>query len=138
MFDGEAALGPRMKDFGRRQPFARQSGHPFPGRVVLLAAPPKRASPEVDDMVAECADAAGVGGRGVVVEPALDHRAEPFALSSQRLMHAFSQAFFDLLELRPHAVAPNYRDALLNPFSCDSTAKRQQQKRDSVRRHRNT
>ena len=41
-----------------------------PGRPVLLAAPPKRAPPEVGDMVAEGRERATVGRHGVVVEEA--------------------------------------------------------------------
>ena len=44
--------------------------HSRPGRVVLLAASPKRAPPEVDDVVAEGPEGAAVGRHGVVVEVA--------------------------------------------------------------------
>src|SRR5215472_4959864 len=94
-----------MEDLGRRQPFTRETFDPFPCRDVLLAAPPERAPPEVDNIEAEGTEHAKVGGHGVVVEPALDHLAKPFPLSRQRFMHALSQAFLDLLQLRPHAVA---------------------------------
>src|SRR5277367_151990 len=105
VFDAEAVRRPRMEDLGRRQPFTRETFDPFPCRDVLLAAPPERAPPEVDNIEAERTEHANVGGHGVVVEPALDHLAKPFPLSRQRFMHALSQAFLDLLQLRPHAVA---------------------------------
>src|ERR1700723_2981991 len=94
-----------MEDLGRRQPFTRETFDPFPCRDVLLAAPPERAPPEVDNIEAERTEHANVGGHGVVVEPALDHLAKPLPLSRRRFMHALSQAFLDLLQLRPHAVA---------------------------------
>jgi hypothetical protein len=40
VFDGEALLGPRMKDAGPGEKVIRQLRDPFPGRVVLLTAPP--------------------------------------------------------------------------------------------------
>src|ERR1700722_2291408 len=105
VFDAEAVRRPRMEDLGRRQPFTRETFDPFPCRDVLLATPPERAPPEVDNIEAERTEHANVGGRGVVVEPALDHLAKPLPLSRRRVMHALSQAFLDLLQLRPHAVA---------------------------------
>jgi hypothetical protein len=94
-----------MEDLGRRQPFTRETFDPFPCRDVLLVAPPERAPPEVDNIEAERTEHAKVGGHGVVVEPALNHLAKPLPLSSRRFMNALSQAFLDLLQLRPHAVA---------------------------------
>ena len=57
-----------MEDLGRRQPFTRETFDPFPCRDVLLAAPPERALPEVDNIEAERTEHANVGGHGVVVE----------------------------------------------------------------------
>ena len=95
VFDAEAVRRPRMEDLGRRQPFTRETFDPFPCRDVLLAAPPERAPPEVDNIEAERTEHANVGGRGVVVEPALDHLAKPLPLSRRRFMHALSQAFLE-------------------------------------------
>src|SRR4029453_15195049 len=49
VFDGEALLGPRMKDAGPGEKVIRQLRDPSPGRAILLTAPPERAAPEVDD-----------------------------------------------------------------------------------------
>src|SRR6516225_8244892 len=49
VFDGEALLGPRMKDARPGEKVIRQLRDPSPGRAVLLTAPPERAAPEVDD-----------------------------------------------------------------------------------------
>jgi len=49
VFDGEALLGPRMKDAGPGEKVIRQLRDPSPGRAVFLTAPPERAAPEVDD-----------------------------------------------------------------------------------------
>src|SRR6266550_6860823 len=40
VFDGEALLGPRMKDAGPGEKVIRQLRDPSPGRAVLLTAPP--------------------------------------------------------------------------------------------------
>ena len=45
--DGEALLGPGVKGSGLGEPVVGDLGSPAPGRAVLLAAPPERASPEV-------------------------------------------------------------------------------------------
>ena len=39
VFDGEAILGPRMKDAGPGEKVIRQLHDPSPGRAVLLTAP---------------------------------------------------------------------------------------------------
>ena len=57
-------------------------------------------------MVAERAECAIVGRHGVVGEEAANDLPQPFPLFGDRLMHAPSQLLLDLLELRPHAVAP--------------------------------
>ena len=54
--DGEALLGPRMKDAGPGEKVIRQLRDPSPGRAVLLTAPPERAAPEVDDPKTERAE----------------------------------------------------------------------------------
>ncbi len=81
-------------------PFAREGFDPLPGREVLLAAAPQRAAPGLQPGgrrhgSGTWPERARVGGHGVVVEPALDHLAEPFPLSSQRLMQAFSRTFLE-------------------------------------------
>ena len=78
------------------------------GQLVLslLAAPPKRAPPEVRDVVAEGGERAAVGRHGVIVEPSLHDRSQPLALHRDRLMHAPPQLLLDFHELAPYAVAP--------------------------------
>jgi hypothetical protein len=50
VFGGEALIGPRMKNTRRGKPAVGQFRHPVPREAVLLAAAPKRSSPEVAAM----------------------------------------------------------------------------------------
>ena len=90
--------------FGK--PVVRQSGHPVPQEAVLLTATPERAQPKLGHVVPEGAQRATIGRHGVVVEHAVDNLPQPFPLNRDRLVHSPSQLILDLLELRPHAVAP--------------------------------
>ena len=49
MSDGKALVEPRMKDARLREPGVGDLPDPFPRHAILLAAPPKRASPAVSD-----------------------------------------------------------------------------------------
>jgi hypothetical protein len=57
VFDGEALFGPGMKDARRGKPAVGQFRHPIPREAVLLAAPPKRSTPEVDQVCRNAASA---------------------------------------------------------------------------------
>src|SRR5882672_9137037 len=94
-----------MKDAGLWEEVVCQPFDPHPPCVILLAAPSKRASPEVADVEAEGGKRATVGRHRVVIEVPGDDLSQPFPLLRDRLMHAPSQLLFDFLELRPHAVA---------------------------------
>ena len=50
MFDGEARFGPRVENPGLGEPLIGQLLHALPQEAVLLAAAPKRAEPEADDV----------------------------------------------------------------------------------------
>ena len=63
-----------------------QPSHSRPTRLVFLAAPPKRAPPEVRDVMAEGGERAAVGRHGVIVEPSPHDRSQPLALHRYRLM----------------------------------------------------
>jgi hypothetical protein len=81
--DGEALIGPGVKDAGRREKFVSELGDPFPGCLVPLAAPPQRAIPESRDMGTEHQQSAEVCRRCVVGEEAGDaSRRNPAARSS--------------------------------------------------------
>ncbi len=69
-----------MQDMRTREPALGQRGDPPPGRAIPLAAPPKRAPPEVRDIMTERAQSGRVGRNGVVVEPAGDDLSQPLAL----------------------------------------------------------
>ena len=66
VFDGKALLRPRMKDSGRRQPGSRDLLDSVPRHPILLAASPKRAPPQVDDMVPKCPECPRVRRHRVV------------------------------------------------------------------------
>jgi hypothetical protein len=53
VFDGEALIGPGMKDPRRGKPAVGQFRHPIPREAVLLAAPTKRSTPEVGHVMPE-------------------------------------------------------------------------------------
>src|SRR5215831_6497171 len=104
--DGETITWPRMEDVRFREPVVHQLRHPSPRHPILLAAPPKRAPPEVSDMVPEHVQCVGIGRHCVVIEVTVDDIAQPFPLSRDRLVHAPPHLLFDHLELRSHAVRP--------------------------------
>src|SRR6266542_6252617 len=104
--DGKAFARPRMKDDRFRKPVVRQLRHPRPCDPILLAAPPQRTPPEVDDMVPEHGQCPGIGRHCVVVEVAVDDIPQPLSLNGDRLVHAPPHLLFDHPQLRPHAVSP--------------------------------
>src|SRR5262245_20374567 len=53
VFNGEAPVGPWMKDARRGKPVGDQLRHSLPCEAVFLAAPPKRAAPEVGHVMPE-------------------------------------------------------------------------------------
>ena len=65
-----------MKDSGLWAPDGRELRDPDPRHTVLLAAPPKRASPQPGNVVAERAEGPRIRGHGVVRKEALDHLPE--------------------------------------------------------------
>ena len=53
VFDGEALIGPGMKNTRRGKPAVDQFRHSVPREAVLLAAPPQRSTPEVGNVMPE-------------------------------------------------------------------------------------
>ena len=53
VFDGEALIGPGVKDPRSRKPVVGQFRHPIPREAVLLAAAPERSTPEVGQVMPE-------------------------------------------------------------------------------------
>src|SRR6266478_2301294 len=105
VFDGEALVWPGMKDARFGEPVVGQLSDPLPCHPVLLAAPPKRPPPEIDDMIPEGPECRTVGRHRVVLEVAGDDLFEPFRRFADRLMHSPSELLLDLREFRLHAVA---------------------------------
>jgi len=106
VLDGKAHIWPGVKNAGFGEKVVDQLRDPFPRGVVLLTALPERASPQVRDVVAERAKCATVGRHRVICEETGDDLPQPLPLLGNRLVHPPSQFRLDLLELRPHAVAP--------------------------------
>ena len=79
-----------MKDARSRQPIVCQFLHQLVCREVPLAAPPKRAPPEVSDMVAEGVQRREVGRHGMLVEESSDDLRQPLPLLGDRLVSAVS------------------------------------------------
>jgi hypothetical protein len=53
VFDGEALIGPGVKDPRSKKPVVGQFRHPIPLEAVLLAAAPERSTPEVGQVMPE-------------------------------------------------------------------------------------
>src|ERR1700746_2490196 len=70
--DGEALVGPRMKDARLRKPGVGDLRDPYPRQVVLLATTPKRTTPVVSDVVTEYTECLSVRGHRVVRKEAGD------------------------------------------------------------------
>ena len=73
----EAHVRMRMENTGARKPATDQTEKPSPGQGPTLAASPKRAEPMSQDLTAEGVQTIHVARHRVVVEPALDNRAQP-------------------------------------------------------------
>ena len=73
----EARVRMRMQNTGARKPAMDQTKKPSPGQGTTLAASPKRAEPVPQDLTAKGIQTIHVARHRVVVEPALDNRAQP-------------------------------------------------------------
>src|SRR5258708_38352071 len=103
--DGKAAVGPGRGEAGSWERAILRLGHRRPRRCVLLAAPAKRAPPQVGEVVAEVPERAGIGrDRAVGVEAPRD-LPQPGALLVDRLMHPAAQRLLDRPQRAAHPVA---------------------------------
>ena len=97
MFDGEALVWPGVEDAWFGEPVVGELPDPRPGHSVLLATPPKRAPPMVDDVVTKGRECPAMGRHCVVLEEAGDHLLEPFRLFADWPVHSPPQFLLDLL-----------------------------------------
>src|ERR1022692_1965906 len=97
-----------MEDGWRGQPVVRQLRHSLPRDSALLTASGQDPAPAFGDLGAERREGATICRHRVVVEVAFDDPPQPFTLDGNRLVHAPPQRLLDLLELGPHAVAPDF------------------------------
>src|SRR5246500_4422251 len=95
-----------MKDTRRGKPGVGQFRHPIPREAVLLAAPPKRSTPEVSHVMPERRERPAIRGYRIIGEVACNDLPQPVSLIWDSLVHSLPQLRLDFLELRPHAVAP--------------------------------
>ena len=93
-----------MEDSDPGEKVIYQLRDPLPVRAILLAAPVKRAAPEVDDPIAERRECPTIGRNCVVCEKAGKHLLQPFSLLGNWLMLPLSHLLFHFLELGPQAV----------------------------------
>ena len=97
-----------MKDSRQWKPSRGNLCQPLPRHAVFLAAPPKRAPPEVGDVIAERPECPEIRRHRVVGEVTPDHTPQPSALGRYGVVHADTYLRFDLLKRCPHAVAPSF------------------------------
>src|SRR2546428_6810829 len=104
--DGKALVGPGVKYPRLRKAVVRELLHPSPGESAVLAASAEYPSPPLGDLVSEDHESTAVRRHGVAAEQPPDDPPPPFPLLGGGLVHPPSQDPLDVLELRPHAVAP--------------------------------
>src|SRR6516164_11283739 len=68
--DGEALIGPGMKDARSGKPVVGQFRHPIPREAVLLGAAPERSTPEVGHIMPERRERPAICGYRIVSEMA--------------------------------------------------------------------
>src|SRR5947208_11797636 len=122
MPDGEALIGPRMKNARLRKPRVGDPHHLIPRDGTLVAAPAECPTPALGDLVAEFLQRVNVGRHCMIVEVAFDNMPQPTAQVWDTLMHAPSHLLAHRLELRPHAVPPGLpfdQEATLARFTAD-------------------
>src|ERR1700759_2818923 len=95
-----------MTDTRCGKPVVGQFRHSIPSEAVLLAAPPKRSTPEVSDVMPERRKRPAIRGYRIVGEVTCYDLPQPASLIWDSLVHSLPQLRLDFLELRPHAVAP--------------------------------
>ena len=103
-----------MQDTGLGDVAFKMDLHPFPRQPVTLTAPPQRAHPGNDDVVAERADRRHVVWHRMIREEPAHHRSEPCPLLGERGMHPPPK-----LVVAPRALRHDDRPDLgLHPFAC--------------------
>src|SRR5438105_13068807 len=105
MFDGEALVGPWVKDAWLWQPLVRELVDPVPPCAVLLAAPRQHAHPEHDDVVPERGQGIEVSRHRVIAKEARHHLAQPLTLAREGIEHPAPQLSRDLPHCGPSALA---------------------------------
>ena len=80
VFDGEALIGPGMKDTRSGKPVIGQFRHPMPREAVLLAAASERSTPEVGHVMPERRERPTICGYRIISEMACNDLLQPVAL----------------------------------------------------------
>ena len=94
-----------MEDARFGEPLLAELGHPWPCRILFLAAPLERAPPDFENVVMEGSDGTAICRHGVVVKVAGKDAAKPSALIGGVSVHVPAQLLFDFRQLHAHAVA---------------------------------
>jgi hypothetical protein len=95
-----------MKDTWLGEPIVRESLHAVPREPVLLAASPKRASPEVGHCMPERTERPAVCRNCKVGEMPENDLPQPSPLFRDWMVHSAPQLLLNVQEFRPHAIAP--------------------------------
>src|SRR6516165_4780277 len=133
VFDGEALIGPGMKDARNGKPVVGQLRHPIPREAVLLATTPERSTPEVGHVMPERRERPTICGYRIVSEVACNDLPQPVTLIWDSLVHSPPQLRLDFLELRLHAVAPGLPLKLEESPARFTADEGEAQKREGVR-----
>ena len=131
--DGEALIGPGMKDARSRKPVVDQFRNPIPREAVFLAAAPERSTPEVGHVMPERRERPTICGYRIVSEMACNDLLQPATLIWDSLVHSQPQLRLDFLELRLHAVAPGLPLKLEESAARFTADEGEAQKREGVR-----
>src|SRR5260221_13045859 len=91
MSDGEALVGPRMKDARLRQPLICEPIDPGPNRAVLLTAARQRSHPDHQDMVSENPQTLAVVRYGVIIKDARHDLTHAIATIGDRYLSPVTQ-----------------------------------------------
>src|SRR5262249_42486385 len=96
----EAHVWMRMQNLRARKPATDETKKPSPGQGTTLAASPKRTKPVSENLTAKGIQTVHVARHRVVVEPALDHRAQPPPEFHDGCVPAMPELRFQRLEFR--------------------------------------
>ena len=102
---GDDAHSPQrigMANVGGRKPAINEPIHSFPGDSLPAPAHSEGVAPIAAYLKSKSHDGLRIGWHPVIADKSTHHRAEPFPLAGNRLMHAPSEFGLDLLQFPAH------------------------------------